>query len=57
MQKTQKTIIIEIDDPNEPAFKTVGKTRYGARIVKANRAAARKAAKRASLKRNKAEAA
>ncbi len=41
-------IITEIDDPKAPAAKTVGVTRKGVRIVRANRAAARKAAQDAA---------
>ena len=46
----KKPLIIEIDDPNAPAFQTVGRTRRGVRIIKANRDSARRAAKRAAFK-------
>ena len=46
----RKPLIIEIDDPDAPAFRTVGRTRRGVRIVKANRDSARRAARRAAIK-------
>ena len=46
----RKPLIIEIDDPDAPAFRTVGRTSRGVRIVKANRYSARRAAKRAAIK-------
>ena len=47
---TRKSLIIEVDDPDAPAFQTVGRTHRGVRIVKANRDAARKAARKAAVK-------
>ena len=51
MKFNTKNIIIEIDDPTKPAFETVGITKSGARIIKANRAAAREAARKSAIKR------